>query len=46
MDEWAGTADDVLFRRTKLGLKIGSAEADALDEYMRARLTDRSAAAG
>ncbi|MBB4065176.1 glycerol-3-phosphate dehydrogenase [Gellertiella hungarica] len=32
--EWARTAEDVLWRRTKRGLYLGSAEAAALDEYM------------
>jgi glycerol-3-phosphate dehydrogenase len=32
--EWACTADDVLWRRSKLGLRIGSAEAAAVDEYL------------
>ena len=32
--EWACTADDVLWRRSKLGLRISSAEAAAVDEYL------------
>jgi glycerol-3-phosphate dehydrogenase len=32
--EWARTADDVLWRRTKLGLKIAAAEKDALAKFM------------
>lgn len=33
--EWARTAEDVLWRRTKLGLRLGKDEAAALDEWMR-----------
>jgi glycerol-3-phosphate dehydrogenase len=32
--EWARTAEDILWRRTKLGLRIGTAEATALDDYL------------
>jgi glycerol-3-phosphate dehydrogenase len=32
--EWAMTADDVLWRRTKLGLRLSSEEAAALGAYM------------
>lgn len=35
--EWARTADDVLWRRSKLGLRVTPEEAAALDDYMRAR---------
>lgn len=38
--EWAVSAEDVLWRRTKLGLKIGKAEAEELDAYMAGRLAD------
>jgi glycerol-3-phosphate dehydrogenase len=34
-EEWAATADDVLWRRTKLGLRYSAAEATALDQWMR-----------
>ncbi|SET23025.1 glycerol-3-phosphate dehydrogenase [Oceanicella actignis] len=34
--EWARTADDVLWRRSKLGLRLDEAEARALDAWMRA----------
>ena len=40
--EWAWQAEDVLWRRTKLGLKLSQAEAAGLEEYMRE--TVRSAA--
>ena len=33
--EFARTADDVLWRRSKLGLRLTSAQADALAEWMR-----------
>ncbi|MCY1304294.1 Aerobic glycerol-3-phosphate dehydrogenase [compost metagenome] len=33
--EWARRAEDVLWRRTKLGLKLTPGEAAALEEYMR-----------
>jgi len=32
--EWARTADDVLWRRSKLGLRIAPAEAAALSDYL------------
>ncbi|WP_348771497.1 glycerol-3-phosphate dehydrogenase [Azospirillum sp. SYSU D00513] len=33
-EEWAQTAEDVLWRRSKLGLRLTEAEARALDDYM------------
>ena len=36
--EWARHAEDVLWRRTKLGLKLTAAEADGLEDYMRETL--------
>ncbi len=33
--EWARTADDVLWRRSKLGLRLSSTEAAELDVYIR-----------
>jgi glycerol-3-phosphate dehydrogenase len=33
--EWAASADDVLWRRSKLGLRLSTAEAAALDGWMR-----------
>jgi glycerol-3-phosphate dehydrogenase len=44
-DEWAATAADVLWRRSKLGLRLTAAEAAALDAFMserRSRLAGRS----
>jgi glycerol-3-phosphate dehydrogenase len=32
--EWARTAEDVLWRRTRLGLRLSAAEAETLDEWM------------
>jgi glycerol-3-phosphate dehydrogenase len=43
--EWAVSAEDVLWRRTKLGLKIGKDEAEALAAYMAERLADTRPAA-
>jgi len=34
--EWARTADDILWRRTKLGLRLDSAAVARLDAYLRA----------
>lgn len=33
--EWARTADDILWRRSKLGLHLSAAEAEALAEWLR-----------
>ncbi|MFA6968074.1 glycerol-3-phosphate dehydrogenase [Bosea sp. (in: a-proteobacteria)] len=33
--EWAASAHDVLFRRSKLGLRLSPAEREALDAFMR-----------
>jgi glycerol-3-phosphate dehydrogenase len=33
-DEWARTADDILWRRTKLGLRLAPSEQDALRQFM------------
>lgn len=37
--EWARTVDDVLWRRSKLGLRFTDAEKDTLREYMQAQQT-------
>jgi len=34
--EWARTAEDVLWRRSKLGLRLSDGEAARLDAWMRA----------
>jgi len=33
-NEWARTGEDVLWRRTKLGLRLSAAERDAVDRAM------------
>ena len=35
-NEWACTADDVVWRRSKLGLRVSPGEIAALDEWMAA----------
>lgn len=35
-NEWARTAEDILWRRSKLGLRLSSAEAEALDNWLPA----------
>jgi glycerol-3-phosphate dehydrogenase len=35
-EEWATRADDVVWRRTKLGLRLSGAETAALDTFMQA----------
>jgi glycerol-3-phosphate dehydrogenase len=34
-DEWARTADDILWRRSKLGLRLSAAQVVGLEEYLR-----------
>lgn len=34
-EEWAESADDILWRRTKLGLRLGAAERARLETYLR-----------
>ena len=38
-EEWARSADDVLWRRSKLGLRLAAAERDALAAWMANRVT-------
>jgi glycerol-3-phosphate dehydrogenase len=45
-EEWAARADDVLWRRSKLGLRVSAAEAAALDAYMAARMAAKENTAG
>ena len=33
-NEWARTAQDILWRRTKLGLKVGAEDAARLEDYL------------
>jgi hypothetical protein len=40
------TADDILWRRTKLGLRFGPAERDRLSEWLAARVPERTVPAG
>jgi glycerol-3-phosphate dehydrogenase len=42
MQEWAGSAGDVLWRRTKLGLRLDAPEAEALAQFMAARQAEQS----
>jgi glycerol-3-phosphate dehydrogenase len=34
--EWAQTADDILWRRTKLGIRLSAEETEALARFMAA----------
>lgn len=43
--EWAVTADDVLWRRSKLGLQVTAAEAEAIAGFMDAAASDQRLAA-
>ena len=36
-NEWARTADDILWRRTKLGLRIGLNDKARLEAYLASR---------
>ncbi|MBQ9349559.1 glycerol-3-phosphate dehydrogenase C-terminal domain-containing protein, partial [Phyllobacterium sp.] len=40
--EWAMTAQDVLWRRTKVGLHVTDAQADALETFMAKTVQRRS----
>jgi glycerol-3-phosphate dehydrogenase len=35
--EWALTAEDIVWRRSKLGLRMSAAEITALDDWIAAR---------
>ncbi len=37
--EWARRGEDVLWRRSKIGLRLSEAERDALDAWMRDQTT-------
>lgn len=43
--EWAQTAEDVLWRRTKRGLHVNAAQRQALDDFMRGASMEKSTAA-
>lgn len=45
-EEWALTADDVLARRTKLGLHLRAGESRAVEQWMQERAGARAEAAG
>ena len=36
-NEWAETAEDILWRRSKLGLRVSPQQSNALDDYIRTR---------
>ena len=40
--EWAQQPDDVLWRRTKLGLKVGKPEKEALARFMAGAVADKA----
>ncbi len=42
--EWARTAEDVLWRRTKAGLRLSREQVLALDEFMKGVRGERAAA--
>jgi glycerol-3-phosphate dehydrogenase len=42
--EWARRAADVLWRRSKLGLRLASSEQEALDQFMLAQAAPAAAA--
>ncbi len=44
-EEWAQSAQDVLWRRSKLGLRLTPAQAALLDDFMRSRVSRQAAAA-
>jgi glycerol-3-phosphate dehydrogenase len=43
--EWARTAEDILWRRSKLGLRVGAEDARRLDDFMRERAPSQRAPA-
>jgi glycerol-3-phosphate dehydrogenase len=45
-DEWARTADDVLWRRSKLGLHVSEAQADAVANYVSSSRNGACAVSG
>ena len=42
--EWAMTAADIVWRRSKLGLRLSSAEVEGIDDYMISAQASRQAA--
>jgi glycerol-3-phosphate dehydrogenase len=45
-EEWAATAADVLWRRSKLGLRLSRDEIAAVDDFMRRQAEDAEPSAG
>lgn len=43
--EWASTADDILWRRTKLGLRVTADEKAGLESFLKAHLAEMTEAA-
>ena len=41
-DEWARSADDILWRRSKLGLRFSDTDCAVLDDYVQASVTNES----
>ena len=37
-EEWAQTAEDILWRRSKLGLRLSASQVARLDEWMRTQV--------
>ena len=37
--EWARTAEDILWRRSKLGLRLDSEQVEALTQYVKDRIS-------
>ncbi|MEQ9689559.1 MAG: glycerol-3-phosphate dehydrogenase [Bauldia litoralis] len=45
-NEWAETAEDILWRRSKLGLHLDAGQREAVDSYMRSAVPQQAARAG
>jgi glycerol-3-phosphate dehydrogenase len=43
-EEWACTAEDIVWRRSKLGLRLSQAEIAAIDDWISAHHSAASAA--
>jgi glycerol-3-phosphate dehydrogenase len=39
-NEWARSAQDILFRRTKLGIRFNAAQVEALQSFVDSVVTD------
>ena len=42
--EWARSAEDILWRRSKLGLHVPAGAAERIDTYLQSKTADRVAA--